>query len=60
MDNILAYMVLLGMVITAMAVAYILLKGEESPCCKQPMEESYDAELDKIMYQCKGCKRQWI
>lgn len=32
----------------------------KSPCCKKPMTSVLEMELDKMLYECPECKKEWI
>jgi hypothetical protein len=31
-----------------------------SPCCKKPMTSVLEMELDKLLYECPKCGKEWI
>lgn len=32
----------------------------KSPCCKKPMTSVLEMELDRMLYECPNCKKEWI
>ena len=32
----------------------------KSPCCNKPMSSVLEMELDKLLYTCSKCKKEWI
>lgn len=31
-----------------------------SPCCNKPMESVFEMNLNKLLYTCPNCKKEWI
>ena len=36
------------------------LSRPKSPCCKKPMTSVLEMELDRLLYECTECKKEWI
>lgn len=32
----------------------------KSPCCKKPMTSVLEMGLDRMLYECPECKKEWI
>ena len=32
----------------------------KSPCCEKPMASVFEMELDKLLYECPKCGKEWI
>ena len=32
----------------------------KSTCCKKPMTSVLEMELDRMLYECPECKKEWI
>jgi len=32
----------------------------KSPCCGEPMTSVFEMDLDKLLYECPKCGKEWI
>ena len=32
----------------------------KSPCCQKPMTSVLEMKIDRLLYECPECKKEWI